>query len=94
MFEKEKIKYHSRIRLFFALLLAAAAILLTGASRVGDSMAARQEEQRQIRSQWRNAAKYLLRNQEGTRTWQHLAASHPEYLLQALHNGLQPEPQP
>ncbi|MBO4632971.1 MAG: hypothetical protein J5858_13700 [Lentisphaeria bacterium] len=94
MFEKEKKKHLSRIRLIFGLLLAAATLLLTGANRLGDSMAARQEEQKQIRFQWQNAARSLLRNQKDNRELQNLAVSHPEYLLQALHHGLQPESQP
>ena len=94
MFEREKKKHLSRIRLIFALLLTAATLLLTGASRLGDSMAARQAEQEQTRFQWRNAVRSLLRNQKVNRELQNLAASHPEYLLQALHNGLQPESQP
>ena len=94
MFEKVKKKHLSRIRLMFALLLSAAALLLVGASRLGDSMAARHAEREQILLQWQNATKSLLRNQQENRALQCLAAAHPEYLLQALHNGLQPESQP
>lgn len=92
----EKTYSRSRIRLFFALILATATLLLMGASRLGDSMTSRQMEQEQTRLHWKTAADHLLRHQtrnhpSGTALRQ-LFMEHPEYILQAIHSGLRAEP--
>ena len=95
MTEQENIRKNSRIRLLFTLLLAAAAVLLLGAGRIGDSIATRQAEQEQARSQWQLAARSLLHHHAkdlpDSRELQQLAVRYPEYFLQAAHLGLHPE---
>ena len=96
MLEQKRNPHHSRIRLFFALMLAMAAVLLIGAGRLGDSMATRQTEQEQMRMQWKNAAETLLHrqttaNSAASRKLQILADTHPEYILQSLHLNLRAE---
>ena len=79
----------------FAIALTAAAMLLLGAGRLGDSMSSRQAEQGNARRQWQTAASQVLctgsaerqKNQE----MQKLAVEHPEYLLQTLHTGMRPD---
>ena len=98
MTERENLQRHSRIRLLFTLFLAAAAVLLLGAGRIGDSLATRQAEQEQARSQWQLAVQSMLHHQSknlpDSRNLQQLAVRHPEYFLQAAHLGLHPESGP
>jgi|GEM_PF-3063251 len=98
MTEQENIQRNSRLRLLFTLLLASAAVLLIGASRIGDSIATRQAEQEQARSQWQFAARSLLHHYPqklpDSREMKQLAVRHPEYFLQAVHLGLHPESGP
>ena len=95
MLEQKRNPHHSRIRLFFALMLAMAAVLLIGAGRLGDSMVSRQTEQDDAHRQWQNAASQVLRRGSAERQQYHelqkLAVEHPEYLLQAIHTGMRPE---
>ena len=96
MNEKEKIRLSASARLLFAVLLAAAGALLVGASRLGDSMATRQAEQARARDLWHATVRGLLpgRQESGEsadRELRKLAGSHPEYLLQALHQNPRPE---
>ena len=97
MTKQENIQRNSRIRLLFTLLLTAAAVLLIGAGRIGDSIATRQAEQEQARSQWQQAARSFLHQSKDipdARNLQQLAVRHPEYFLQAAHLGLRPESEP
>lgn len=81
--------------LAIGLILAAAAALLLGAGRLGDSMITRQAEQEAAQTEWRTAAERLIQHQEKDRRQENdlrtLAMRHPEYLLQALHTGMHPE---
>ena len=82
-------------RFIFAIILTAAAMLLIGAGRLGDSMVSRQTEQENAHRQWQNAASLVLRSGSAERQQYHelqkLAVKHPEYLLQAIHTGMRPE---
>ena len=82
-------------RFIFAISLTAAAMLLIGAGRLGDSMVSRQTEQRNAHRQWQNAARQVLRRGSAERQKYHelqkLAVEHPEYLLQTLHTGMRPD---
>ena len=82
-------------RFIFAIILTAAAMLLIGAGRIGDSMASRQAEQGNAHRQWQNAARQVLRRGSGERRkyqeLQKLAVEHPEYLLQTIHIGMRPD---
>ena len=82
-------------RFIFAIILTAAAMLLIGAGRLGDSMVSRQTEQRNAHRQWQNAVSRVLRRGSAERRkyleLQKLSIDHPEYLLQAIHTGLRPE---
>ena len=79
----------------FAIVLTAAAMLLLGAGRLGDSMSSRQAEQGNAHRQWQTAARQVLRrgSAEGRKyqELQKLALEHPEYLLQTIHTGMQPD---
>ena len=79
----------------FAIALTAAAMLLLGAGRLGDSMSSRQAEQSNAHRQWQNAARQVLRMGSAERQKYHelqkLAVEHPEYLLQTLHTGMRPD---
>ena len=94
--QKEQKRQAASARLLFAVLLAAAAALLVGASRLGDSMATRQAEQAHARELWQETVRSLLpdRRESGKaaeRELRKLSGSHPEYLLQAIHQNPQPE---
>ena len=82
-------------RFVFGLILAAAAILLIGAGRIGDSMASRQAELENAQRQWKDAVRRVFRRdsaEPGKKTAiQKLAEDHPEYLLQAIHTGMRPD---
>ena len=82
-------------RFIFAIILTAAAMLLLGAGRLGDSMASRQAEQGNAHRQWQNAVSRVLRRGSAERKkyleLQKLSIEHPEYLLQAIHTGMRPE---
>lgn len=82
-------------RFIFAIVLTAAAMLLIGAGRLGDSMVSRQTEQGNTHRQWQNAASQVLRRGSEERQkyleLQKLAVEHPEYLLQAIHTGMRHE---
>lgn len=82
-------------RFIFAIILTAAAMLLIGAGRLGDSMVSRQTEQDNTHRQWQNAASQVIRRGSAERQkfleLQKLAVEHPEYLLQAIHTGMRPE---
>ena len=82
-------------RFIFAIILTAAAMLLIGAGRLGDSMVSRQTEQRNAHRQWQNAVSRVLRRGSAERRkyleLQKLSIEHPEYLLQTIHTGLRPE---
>ena len=98
MNEKEKKRQSASTRLLFAILLAAAGALLIGASRLGDSMATRQAEQARARDLWHDTVRNLVPARSGSdgpgdRELRKLAGSHPEYLLQALHQDPRPETQ-
>ena len=79
----------------FAIILTAAAMLLIGAGRLGDSIASRQAEQGNAHRQWQNAARQVLRRGSAERQQyqelQKLALKHPEFLLQTLHTDMRPE---
>ena len=95
---QEQLPNRPQIRILFAVLLAAAALLLLGAGRLGDSMEARQTAREQVRTEWKNTVNHLLPVHNGLNTAdssiRNLAEHHPEYLLQALHRNLQPEAAP
>ncbi len=74
-------------RIILGLILLGVAALLVGAGRLGDSMMTRQAEQEAARVQWESAVKPLLQEKDQ----KHLAARHPEYILQSLHTGMRPE---
>ena len=79
----------------FAIILAAAAMLLIGAGRLGDSMASRQMEKDNAHRQWQKAVSQIIRRgseePQKYRELQKLSVEHPEYLLQTIHTGMRPE---
>ena len=92
---QEKNKRDFRIRLLFSLLLAAAAVLLIGAGRIGDSLATRQAEQERARLEWQAAVGVILhpnsKKHPVSGDFRELSVRHPEYILQAAQLGLHPE---
>ena len=95
MTEQEKNKRNFRIRLLFSLLLVAAAALLLGAGRIGDSLATRQAEQERARLEWQAAVGVMLhpnsKNYPISEDFRQLSSRHPEFILQAAQLGLHPE---
>lgn len=96
--QENKNRRDFRIRLLFSLLLAAAAVLLLGAGRIGDSLATRQAEQERVRLEWQAAVGVMLhprsKDYPVPKDYRLLSDRHPEYILQTVHLGLRPEKKP